>query len=259
MALIECPECGGKISDKAPACVHCGFPLSLLSEKLKKEDNPKEELDIKTETVSEKIYSLELLDYGDKKVQVALALKNTLKIKDTDALRLVTNIPCYLFKDKEEYIVESFIQKLNTFPVEYNLYLDGVLIKHKLKEDIEKLDTEIKEQSDNNMPKIKCPKCFSLISETERACPNCGFDEISSYLLELERERLSKIIDHTNGYNPIILKSFMDPNLPKCPTCQSTNINKISELSRIGSILIWGRLSPKIYRQWHCDNCGNEW
>ena len=73
MALIECPECGGKISDKAPAYVHCGFPMSLLSEKLKKEDNPKEEL----------------LDYGDKKVQVALALKNTLKIKDTDALRLV--------------------------------------------------------------------------------------------------------------------------------------------------------------------------
>lgn len=28
MALIECPECGGKVSDKAPACIHCGFPLN---------------------------------------------------------------------------------------------------------------------------------------------------------------------------------------------------------------------------------------
>lgn len=27
MALIDCPECGGKVSDKAPACIHCGFPL----------------------------------------------------------------------------------------------------------------------------------------------------------------------------------------------------------------------------------------
>ena len=27
MALIECPECGGKVSDKAPACIHCGYPL----------------------------------------------------------------------------------------------------------------------------------------------------------------------------------------------------------------------------------------
>ena len=27
MALIECPECGGKVSDKAPSCIHCGYPL----------------------------------------------------------------------------------------------------------------------------------------------------------------------------------------------------------------------------------------
>lgn len=28
MALIKCPECGNNISDKAEACIHCGFPLS---------------------------------------------------------------------------------------------------------------------------------------------------------------------------------------------------------------------------------------
>lgn len=27
MALIKCPECGKEISDKAPACIHCGYPL----------------------------------------------------------------------------------------------------------------------------------------------------------------------------------------------------------------------------------------
>ena len=27
MALIECPECGKEISDKAEACPHCGNPL----------------------------------------------------------------------------------------------------------------------------------------------------------------------------------------------------------------------------------------
>ena len=30
MALIKCPECGGNISDKAPACIHCGFPLDKI-------------------------------------------------------------------------------------------------------------------------------------------------------------------------------------------------------------------------------------
>lgn len=27
MALISCPECGKQISDKAPVCIHCGYPM----------------------------------------------------------------------------------------------------------------------------------------------------------------------------------------------------------------------------------------
>lgn len=30
MALITCPECGEKVSDKAKACIHCGYPLEVL-------------------------------------------------------------------------------------------------------------------------------------------------------------------------------------------------------------------------------------
>lgn len=28
MALIDCPECGARVSDVAPACPQCGFPVS---------------------------------------------------------------------------------------------------------------------------------------------------------------------------------------------------------------------------------------
>ena len=27
MALIDCPECAGRVSDRAAACPHCGFPV----------------------------------------------------------------------------------------------------------------------------------------------------------------------------------------------------------------------------------------
>lgn len=30
MALIQCPECGKKISDKAEFCVGCGYPVKLI-------------------------------------------------------------------------------------------------------------------------------------------------------------------------------------------------------------------------------------
>lgn len=32
MALIKCPECGKKISDQAPACIHCGCPITPTHE-----------------------------------------------------------------------------------------------------------------------------------------------------------------------------------------------------------------------------------
>ena len=33
MALIKCPECGKEISDKASACIHCGYPLMNMQQK----------------------------------------------------------------------------------------------------------------------------------------------------------------------------------------------------------------------------------
>lgn len=33
MALIKCPECGKEISDKAPACIHCGYPMEEIVKK----------------------------------------------------------------------------------------------------------------------------------------------------------------------------------------------------------------------------------
>jgi hypothetical protein len=31
MALLSCPECGGKVSSEAPACPHCGHPIKAAS------------------------------------------------------------------------------------------------------------------------------------------------------------------------------------------------------------------------------------
>lgn len=42
MALINCPECNKKVSDRAEICVHCGFPLSeYLEEKAEVSDDIK--------------------------------------------------------------------------------------------------------------------------------------------------------------------------------------------------------------------------
>ena len=124
MALIKCPECGKDISDKSPACIHCGYPLDLINKSSStNQTNKTEELkNIKVSAVNNNgLYSLELIDYGDKKIQVAVALKNALNIGDADALTLVASTPCYLFKDKSDHIISPFIKKLDSLPIEYKL------------------------------------------------------------------------------------------------------------------------------------------
>ena len=52
MALINCPECGKQISDKAATCPNCGYPISQLTNQ---EDNMTKEIDLnvpKAELVS---------------------------------------------------------------------------------------------------------------------------------------------------------------------------------------------------------------
>ena len=49
-------------------------------------------------------------------------------------------------------------------------------------------------------------------------------------------------------------------NLPKCPTCGSTNIEKISTSSKVGSALLVGVFAlGKITKTFKCKNCGYKW
>lgn len=44
-----------------------------------------------------------------------------------------------------------------------------------------------------------------------------------------------------------------------CPTCGSTNTEKISALSKGVSVGLFGIFSQKVKHQFHCNSCGYEW
>ena len=46
---------------------------------------------------------------------------------------------------------------------------------------------------------------------------------------------------------------------PKCPTCQSTNIKKISTTSKVMGAIGFGLLSKTAKSQFECKNCGYKW
>ncbi|MBZ9624095.1 hypothetical protein G9F71_014680 [Clostridium sp. FP2] len=49
-------------------------------------------------------------------------------------------------------------------------------------------------------------------------------------------------------------------NLIKCSNCKSVNCNKISGLSKAGSVGLWGIFSVgKLNKAWECKSCGYRW
>lgn len=112
------------------------------------------------------------------------------------------------------------------------------------------------------MGKINCPQCGMKISDTVRKCPNCNFDKISSYLLQLEKHKAQKYIDYTSFHNEKPITTISSPqtqNIPKCPTCGSTNISKISDTKRFVTTGLFGLASSNIGKTMECKNCGYKW
>ena len=110
------------------------------------------------------------------------------------------------------------------------------------------------------MSKINCPQCGNEISDTVRECPFCGFNKISSYLLQLERQKASKYIDYTSFHNEIPINNLQQQTcIPKCPTCGSTNIQKISGTKRWLSTGLFGIASSDVGKSMVCKNCGYKW
>lgn len=48
-------------------------------------------------------------------------------------------------------------------------------------------------------------------------------------------------------------------NRPKCPTCGSTNIEKISATKKLVGGAMFGLFSSNVRNSMHCKNCGAKW
>ena len=71
------------------------------------------------------------------------------------------------------------------------------------------------------------------------------------------REAFKEIQKH----NDELLKNdkIKQSNVPKCPTCSSTNLKKITTTSRVMNTALFGIFGTKRHKTFHCNNCGYEW
>ena len=83
--------------------------------------------------------------------------------------------------------------------------------------------------------------------------PNPNFDQ-TAY------ERLPEIRAMYKRQNEMLRNETQEQkNVPKCPTCSSTDIQKIGTGERVTSVAILGIFSKKINKSFKCKNCGYTW
>lgn len=78
-------------------------------------------------------------------------------------------------------------------------------------------------------------------------------------LFDIEKSEfaIEKDIDDTIVLASKIYQS--GKNMPKCPTCNSTNISKISALKKATHAFAFGLFSNTAKSQFVCKNCGYKW
>ncbi len=95
---------------------------------------------------------------------------------------------------------------------------------------------------------------------------NCDQEKANNVFVEYKKQiydEIKKFRDENQlspqqiAYNNAVAKELL--NKPKCPTCSSTNVQKISSLSKAGSVAVFGIFSQKVKHQFKCNNCGYEW
>lgn len=74
--------------------------------------------------------------------------------------------------------------------------------------------------------------------------------------LNLEKERNERAMYRKNHPEEKLFPNYCQP---KCPTCNSTNVTKTSELTKLSHAFAFGLFSKTAKSQFKCNNCGYKW
>lgn len=96
----------------------------------------------------------------------------------------------------------------------------------------------------------KTDEAISIIKENT----NCNDNDIDQ-IIKLFYQKYNT--EAHNSSNNAIAQEWQ--NKPKCPTCNSTNLKKVSTTSKVVNTAVFGLFGTKRYKTFHCNNCGYEW
>ena len=115
--------------------------------------------------------------------------------------------------------------------------------------------SDITYENYKSMPKVKkCKNCKRKYPKIFIKCPKCNQQLIK---LSTENKQLDKQVNEIR--KEIQEHQEKQQNIPKCPTCGSTNIEKISTTKKAVGFVAVGIFSSNFGKTMHCKQCGYKW
>ena len=84
-------------------------------------------------------------------------------------------------------------------------------------------------------------------------------EEVARQVFDIFKSKTHKVTPLMKAEVEAYERACRNKNVPKCPTCGSTNIKKISSMSKAVGMLTLGILDADIHRTFYCKNCGYRW
>ena len=238
MALIKCPECGKEISDKAPACIHCGYPLSLLNNEKAKSTTVEKQSNTEVKS-DQKEYSFKIINCNGSNAKMIITLKNKFHYSLEDAKVAILNLPLVISIKENITEIKKLAQEFTDAGIEYEVF-EG---ENKLEFNLVMKDKVAKYTSQSNYYSNfrKCPSCGRTTENPELSfCPNCSVPFV----------RVSKKQEASMN---VQVPTTEEKKIPKCPKCGATAIATINR----GYSIVWGFLgSGKPVNV--CQVCGHK-
>lgn len=224
MSLIKCPECNKDVSDHADMCSNCGFNISEYIKEIKYEEE-------KNKRINEIIKTIEIPKKPKKLKPINENFYTTLNIIAGILLFFSICICFYISQDLIQNYSFSLMVLLGISSItSLCIFVFGSHDKDEKKQELKEYEIQLKQY--NNY--IENPEEYKIKIAKQ----------------QYDKEEVSRLIQN---------KRIEQQTIPKCPTCQSIDIRKISATSKVVNTAMFGVAGTKRHKTFHCNNCGYEW
>lgn len=101
-------------------------------------------------------------------------------------------------------------------------------------------------------------KEFNEYKDGVQICPDCG-NQLEYYETETIDNNTDLVVERSVEETQRNINNSISLNTPKCPTCSSHNVKKISGISKVAGAITFGFFSKTAKSQFKCNNCGYTW